>query len=307
MDLYASGFNAWRQLEFDHDEPSDLTTNEPEDITSFRLVLSDALIELPCALLSCTFVKTSSGLRHAGFADKSVETAGLREKLLASTAAIAGNGSIAVYDGGVGSIQQYDSMRSFAQASEQRRFPETKQVVQLVAYETGFVALTRDGCVWSWGDERYAACLGREITPSSPAERPGIIEELEDLPTGKIVKVAAAGYVVLALTEGHDLYAWGGHPGRQAILGDLTGSPAPVLVEECDILDCGAGDSHIIALTVDGDVYVIGDNANGQLGLGVEKTATWVKVPLSLEEAQSVIGVRAGQRSSFILTKRHVP
>ncbi|KAI5928035.1 RCC1/BLIP-II [Camillea tinctor] len=290
MDLYATGFNAWRQLEFD-DEPSGLAaTNEPDDVTSFRLVLSDPLlIEPPCALLSCTFTRTSTGLRQAGFVDESVgeTTPGLRDKLLSSTAAIAGNGSVA--------------------AIGQRQFPETKQIVQLVAYETGFIALAEDGCVWSWGDERYAACMGREITPLSPAERPAVIEELEDLPTGKIVKVAAAGYVILALTEGHDLYAWGGHPGRQAILGDLSGSPTPVLVEENDIVDCSIGESHIIVLTENGDVYVIGDNSNGQLGLAVEKTATWVKVPLSLEEAHSVIGVRAGPRSSFILTKRHVP
>ncbi|KAI1506511.1 RCC1/BLIP-II [Biscogniauxia marginata] len=280
MDLYAAGFNAWRQLEFD--DLSDLE-NEPDDITSFRPVLKDAFIEPPCALLSCTF-----------------------EKLLSSTAAIAGNGSIAEYDG-IGIIRQHDSLNSFAQADEPRRFSETGQIAQLVAYETGFVALTKDGRVWSWGDERYAACLGREITPLSPAEQPGIVEELEDLPTGKIVKIAAAGYVVLALTEGHDLYAWGGHPGRQAILEGLSGSPSPVLIEENDILDCAVGDSHIIVLTLDGDVYVIGDNTNGQLGLQAYKSITWVKVPLPSETAQSVVSVKSGQRSSFILMKRHVP
>jgi alpha-tubulin suppressor-like RCC1 family protein len=39
-----------------------------------------------------------------------------------------------------------------------------EDIIQLVAYETGFVALSRDGKVWTWGDERYASTLGREIT-----------------------------------------------------------------------------------------------------------------------------------------------
>lgn len=37
-------------------------------------------------------------------------------------------------------------------------------ITQLVAYATGFAALTATGEVWTWGDERYAACLGREPT-----------------------------------------------------------------------------------------------------------------------------------------------
>ena len=37
-------------------------------------------------------------------------------------------------------------------------------ITQLVAYETGFAALTARGDVVTWGDERYAACLGREVT-----------------------------------------------------------------------------------------------------------------------------------------------
>ena len=47
------------------------------------------------------------------------------------------------------------------------------EVKQLVAYEAGFAALTARGDVLTWGDGRYAACLGREVTdaryePPSP-------------------------------------------------------------------------------------------------------------------------------------------
>lgn len=41
-------------------------------------------------------------------------------------------------------------------------FSGFRDLTQLVAYETGFAALTSTGQVWTWGDERYTACLGRE-------------------------------------------------------------------------------------------------------------------------------------------------
>jgi hypothetical protein len=41
-------------------------------------------------------------------------------------------------------------------------FPAVADIIQLVAYDTGFVALSKHGQVWTWGDERYSSCLGRE-------------------------------------------------------------------------------------------------------------------------------------------------
>lgn len=54
------------------------------------------------------------------------------------------------------------------------------EITQLVSYETGFAALSSTGQVFTWGDERYSTCLGRETTdetyvshriPSHPMER----------------------------------------------------------------------------------------------------------------------------------------
>ncbi|KAI0885309.1 RCC1/BLIP-II [Annulohypoxylon maeteangense] len=301
MELLATGFNAWGQLHFNNRQSR--IVSEPDDIDSFQSILKDDFIGHPCSLLECTLVKTTSGIRHAGFIDANREN--IKEKLLSSTAAIAGNGIIADYDGH-NTICQYLS-QSIGGEQEHHEFSGMEQIIQLVAYETGFAALSQDGRVWTWGDERYGDCLGRPITHSSPAGRPGLVEELEDLPTGKIVKIFASGYMVLALTEGHDLYAWGGHPGRKALLDGLSSSPMPVIVEESDIIDCGVGESHMIVLTSEHDVYVIGDNTNGQLGLPVEETRSWTRISLQLKVGQIVCGVNAGQRTSFILIKDKDP
>lgn len=63
------------------------------------------------------------------------------------------------YDGH-DTIYQYSSIGT----RERQEFSGMGKIIQLVAYETGFVALSDDGHVWTWGDERYSACLGRPVT-----------------------------------------------------------------------------------------------------------------------------------------------
>jgi hypothetical protein len=51
-------------------------------------------------------------------------------------------------------------------------------------------------------------------------------------------------------------------------------------------------------------VYVIGDNANGQLGLpGVSATRAWTRIDLGsvLGAGEFITGVAAGPRSSFLV------
>ncbi len=130
------------------------------------------------------------------------------------------------------------------------------------------------------------------------------MHQLDDLPTGPGSKIAAGGYTLAALTRGHDLYCWGCHPGRSAIL-ELAADPMPVVVEDKDIADVGVGDLHMVVLTTDGQVFVVGDNGNGQLGLGrdVSSVISWTQVHTSLTHGQVIAGVAAGPRSSFILVR----
>lgn len=58
MELFAAGFNAWRQLEFDAPKatgPDSGNGEEPEDISVFRPVLTDrSVIDKPYASLAYT-------------------------------------------------------------------------------------------------------------------------------------------------------------------------------------------------------------------------------------------------------------
>lgn len=185
-----------------------------------------------------------------------------------------------------------------------QKYPHLPPCKQLVAYETGFMALTAGRQVFTWGDERYGACLGRDPSEGSPAEEPGLVHALQDLPTGPITKVAAGGFVLAALTEGNDLYVWGGHPGRKTLPADLSDEPAPVDIGDQDIADVAVGESHILILTVSGRVFVIGTNSNGQLGSSEGSVESWTHVGLNLPVGAKAVQVVAGPRNSFIVIER---
>lgn len=93
---------------------------------------------------------------------------------------------------------------------------------------------------------------------------------------------------------------------RQPPFLTLCGVPNYVEVDDGkDVQDVALGDSHAIALTTDGSVFVIGDNSSGQIGLGKtarEHVQSWTKVSFDAPDGHEIVAVAAGPRSSFILT-----
>jgi len=106
------------------------------------------------------------------------------------------------------------------------------------------------------------------------------------------------------LTEGNDLYAWGGHPGLPGFLDGISDSPAPVVIEDHDVADCAVGQSHAVILTLSGEVYTAGANANGQLGITTETDSPWSKVPLPPGLDGTIISVACGPRNSFMIVQK---
>jgi alpha-tubulin suppressor-like RCC1 family protein len=82
------------------------------------------------------------------------------------------------------------------------------------------------------------------------------------------------------------------------------GCPYPIDLGDHDIIDVGVGESHMIALTAGGHIYVIGVNQDGQLGLDIQhRSRDWAQVDIALHESQKIKGVAAGPRNSFVLVE----
>ena len=137
---------------------------------------------------------------------------------------------------------------------------------------------------------------------NSPAHLPSIVEDLSDLPAGPIRKISSGGYVTAALTSGNDLYLWGGRPRQTKMLGQLSGTPEPVDLDGQDFLDIAVGADHILALTTEYKLYVIGANRNGQLGLDMEDLCEWREVSLPLD-GKRIVSIHAGYKNSFLLVE----
>jgi alpha-tubulin suppressor-like RCC1 family protein len=137
---------------------------------------------------------------------------------------------------------------------------------------------------------------------NSPAHLPSIVEDLSDLPTGPIRKISSGGYVTAALTSGNDLYLWGGRPRQTKMLGQLSGIPEPVDLDGQDVLDVAVGADHILALTTEHNLYVIGANRNGQLGLDMDDLCEWREVSLPLD-GKRIVSIHTGYKNSFLLVE----
>lgn len=135
-------------------------------------------------------------------------------------------------------------------------------------------------------------------SPRNRASDPVFVPDLADLPTGNVTQISAGGgYVFAALTAGNDAYVWGVGEG-------LSGSPEPLDLDGEDVLDIAVGETHILALTADGRVWIWGKGANGQLGLGTrEEVEEWETIPVSIPAGRKIVGVAAGERSSFLIIK----
>lgn len=166
----------------------------------------------------------------------------------------------------------------------------------IVAGATHFVALC-DGSVYTWGDPRYPAPLGRMDPDTRPADAPGtgvpgVVYDLEDLEDDeKVVKLAACGYLTAALTKGGDCYVWGAPE-----LG-WSGSPEPL---DFNVVDVAVGEQFVVLIAKKDDgareLWVRGKSRHGELGLRDEavKIEDWTRVELSVPLDKELVQVVTG-------------
>lgn len=137
----------------------------------------------------------------------------------------------------------------------------------------------------------------------SPADIPCVVEDLHSLPD-KITKISSRGLLSVALTSAHDIYIWG----TGVIMGPLSSlwesKPHPLDLSGQDFLDVAVGNNHVIVLTTEHKIFVIGANRNGQLGLTDPRDhAEWTEVTLPLSAQQQVTRVYAGYNNSLLLVE----
>ncbi|OAR02865.1 hypothetical protein LLEC1_01754 [Akanthomyces lecanii] len=183
-------------------------------------------------------------------------------------------------------------------------------VKRIAAFATGFVILHNNGMVSTTGDERFPAMLGRDVTENKPARYPGQVADLDHLLEHDPIRwVAAGGYAVAALTRSGDVYIWGQHPpsrtGEQPFFPRLTAIPSYTDIGGGkDIRDVALGEAHAIALTDHGELYVVGSNRSGQLGIpAIKSTNQWTHLAFSPPNGFRITGVAAGPNTSFVLVK----
>ncbi|ETV76429.1 hypothetical protein, variant [Aphanomyces astaci] len=145
--------------------------------------------------------------------------------------------------------------------------------------EEFYVALSKEGTVFTWGDGTFGR-LGRTGQPASSTIPHQVIGFEHP------IRVVACGARHVICTDGHGLvYSWGGNLHGQLGTGltDDVYQPAVIaFLREKVVVDVVAGDDHTMALSNVGDVYTFGNNWCGQLGQGKRDTL-WSPVPAPVE------------------------
>ncbi|KAI4182514.1 MAG: hypothetical protein L6R41_005931 [Letrouitia leprolyta] len=192
-----------------------------------------------------------------------------------------------------------------------------EDIASLVATATSFAALTGTGRVLTFGDARYPALFGRTPSKDQPASIPHVVSALDGI---SIAKIVAGNWMIAALSCDKDLYVWGhmlprtpvreGHVGFSTLLNtvDEDGDREEVhlvdVADGADVEDVAVGDEHVVVLTTKGEIWGLGSNEYGQLGLGEESKGTegkWRKLDVP-SEREKAVELKAGPSTTFLVT-----
>ncbi|XP_066487809.1 probable E3 ubiquitin-protein ligase HERC6 [Tiliqua scincoides] len=186
--------------------------------------------------------------------------------------AICSNGDLFSWGGGTfgqlgtGELQE----RLIPKKIEFDRKTDTLSQVKIIQTACGHyhsIALTRDGRVYSWGQNTYGQ-LGLGKGESFKA-RPQHVSALNGIP---LAEVAAGGAHSFALSLSGVAYGWGKNNAHQLGLSrtdpkEQVFKPMSVAsLRNLDVIYISCGDEHTAVLTQNGSVFTFGDDSAGQLG-----------------------------------------
>ncbi|MHC0444243.1 RCC1 domain-containing protein [Flavobacterium sp. 3-218] len=155
------------------------------------------------------------------------------------------------------------------------------------------VAITTNGTIWSWGDNRKGQLGIGSFTNSNIPNKIGTDNDWKTVSAGQSFTVA--------LKTNGTLWAWGDNFYEQLCDGTRTNKSLPVQIGTAtDWATISAGDGFCIALKTDGTLWGWGNNYKGQLGDG---TNTNKNTPTQIGTANDWQTIETGSGYSVAIKK----
>jgi alpha-tubulin suppressor-like RCC1 family protein len=175
------------------------------------------------------------------------------------------------------------------------QIPGLSGIIAVAAGKSHALALRNDGSVWAWGDDSTGALGTGSGASSNPV--PAQVINL----TGVTALAAGTGFS-LALGTGGAVWSWGDNTLGQLGQGVLsTGSSFRLPVTGLPVIvTLAAGDSHALAVGVDGSLWTWGDNTDGELGNGSVGSAN--PKPTKVGSLGPMAGISAGTNLSLAVS-----
>ena len=137
----------------------------------------------------------------------------------------------------------------------------TNDIVSVSLGDLHSGAITKDGSLYMWGDNRYGQLGdGTKNTKTKP------VKVLDN-----VASVSLGAYHSGAITKDGSLYMWGNNVFGKLGDGTTENKSEPVKVLD-NVVSVSLGISHSGAITKDGSLYIWGENGYGQLGDGTKNT-----------------------------------
>ncbi|XP_067850555.1 probable E3 ubiquitin-protein ligase HERC4 isoform X2 [Heptranchias perlo] len=202
------------------------------------------------------------------------------------TLAVFENGSVFSWgDGTYGQLGlgECQSIVSHPRRVELFRVP----IVQVTCGHYHSLALSKDGAIYSWGQNSYGQLgLGEGFNSQI---RPQCVISLTGIP---VAQIAAGGEHSFALSLSGAVFSWGRNNHGQLGLNDTEDKVNPCFVNELKRLNVtyiSCGSQHTAVLTKDGSVLTCGEGTSGQLGLSTTTdVTTFQKVEQMLGEVSQI-------------------
>ena len=185
---------------------------------------------------------------------------------------------------------------------EQVKISEDEYLTNIVQIASGgynFIALTKNGEVYTWGfGNGYATGQGTDTSNKIYAVK---VEGLSN-----IIAVALTRYnCAKALTADGQVYTWGTNTGYEYQIGDnsVAISGTPTKIETIDnVIDISTGLDFVMMLKGDGTVWTNGNGTQGQLGNGASTNSRIpVQVKYNDDYLENIVQINAlGQNGTAI-------